>query len=736
MNCRSLNCDNKKLQLVDAIRTNHIDIICLQETFFDNQKEINKLASLIEEYQLISPVLDQKARGVAVIVRKSLLGPSFKYEIIQKDRIMGLQISIGANQLDIINIYTPNKDDEQLDHLEKLYDIVASRRDLILMGDFNHVQDNKTDRRQSSSEKLSRVQEEWRDFYKSTGLREFDDFPKGNFTWTNGTKASRIDRIYLRRTKSSCRWRAKYTKLLALPLSDHKLIIGQLELETSKDSISLKGSRNWKLNNNTLKLPGIDQTIKSILAAPEKDTVTNVSAQYDQVMNKIRKVLIQAQRQSYLAERARIDNLIQEYNEMLETNDQVSLERRTFVKTEIDRHYAQVNASIKLKNRIMKKNFFKIPTKAILESEHRQAPSRRIDRLIIDEKPSDDPVKIIEHVGLFYKDLYSKKETRADANQYRFRMGQISRPSTLESLKKDFNFAELDEVIGQMQESSPGLNGLTVGFFKRYQKPFGSLLLRLINSDRFEPPKQFLESYVKLIPKGKSDSRSVNDYRPITISNIDYRIFAKMVANRVKLANAEIFGSNQLCSINDRKPQDLLNLTSGLIHDARTRNKQLLIASIDQYKAFDMISHEYLLQTLRHVNVDERTLRIVQEIYSRSTTRVLINGHFLDGIKVGKGLKQGCPLSMWLYMLCIEELLVRLDQNAKINGYETRIFDKQETKSRAYADDVTLFLANHESVQEARNDFKSWGEFSGARINDDKTQVLPINCQNSRKTSK
>jgi hypothetical protein len=98
-----------------------------------------------------------------------------------------------------------------------------------------------------------------------------------------------------------------------------------------------------------------------------------------------------------------------------------------------------------------------------------------------------------------------------------------------------------------MKESAPGSTGLTIEFYKTYGKYF----VEILNSED-ELPLLFKESIVKLIPKNNNDVKTKNDLRPISLTNIDYRIYTKVLANRLRIIADKIIGDHQTCSIKGR----------------------------------------------------------------------------------------------------------------------------------------------------------------------------------------
>jgi hypothetical protein len=104
-----------------------------------------------------------------------------------------------------------------------------------------------------------------------------------------------------------------------------------------------------------------------------------------------------------------------------------------------------------------------------------------------------------------------------------------------------------------------------------------------------------------------------------------------------------------------------------------------------------------------------------------------LDGNLLGEIIIEKGIKQGDPLSMWLYTIAIQELFLIIKQDFNIKGYKLNIISQEEIKLRGYADDVKLILIDNESIRQAFKVFEYWGNYSGGVINKEKTKILNIN---------
>ncbi len=95
---------------------------------------------------MLCPILNDSYKGVGILVKNSVQYKNIKVEIIERERIMCLQVNFYDNIINFINVYCPNNHSEQIDFINNLYDLVISKHNLCLLGDFNHVEDSLKDK--------------------------------------------------------------------------------------------------------------------------------------------------------------------------------------------------------------------------------------------------------------------------------------------------------------------------------------------------------------------------------------------------------------------------------------------------------------------------------------------------------------------------------------------------------------------------------------------------------------
>ena len=316
-------------------------------------------------------------------------------------------------------------------------------------------------------------------------------------------------------------------------------------------------------------------------------------------------------------------------------------------------------------------------------------------------------------------------------NNYEFRIKNLDNEFNITMknllLNKQITYEEAERCVNSMNDAAPGPNGLTIGFYKKFFKYFGNHFIEILNNCESKLTDTFNIIKLKLIPKNNNNSKTIDDLRPISLTNYEYRIFTRILADRVQKIIDKLIGENQTCSILGRRMNDNLFLTRDLISDCKIRNKLLNIINVDQKKAFDSISHKYLFKLLKHINFGHFFTTSIERLYKNSFAYLSVNNLKSENFKVNSGIKQGCALSMILYVIEIEELILRIDSNPNIKGYKINVLGQVEVKTSAYADDVCGYASNESSIGEFFKEFNDWGQASGASINQSKTKILSFN---------
>ena len=217
---------------------------------------------------------------------------------------------------------------------------------------------------------------------------------------------------------------------------------------------------------------------------------------------------------------------------------------------------------------------------------------------------------------------------------------------------------------------SPGPDGLPKEFYS-FAFPFiGQSFVKLINRVWLEGtlPLSQRQCFITLICKDKSKADLLSNWRPISLLNCDYKMLSKVLCLRLRNVLDEIVHPDQTCSVPGRTIQDNVHLIRNLIEYVNDKNMPAAIISLDQSKAFDRVSHEYLFKVLHGFGFGPQFISLVKLLYNDIYSSVLVNGFVSREFPVQCSVRQGCSLSPLLYILCMEPFAHRIRNDDMIKG--------------------------------------------------------------------
>ena len=147
---------------------------------------------------------------------------------------------------------------------------------------------------------------------------------------------------------------------------------------------------------------------------------------------------------------------------------------------------------------------------------------------------------------------------------------------------------------------------------------------------------------------------------------------------------------------------------------------------LDFEKAFDSLEWNFLFETLQKFGFKKNFLNWIKLIYNCPLALVKVNGFLTEHVNLARGIRQGCPLSALLFILCTEILATSIKQNENIKGLDIP-FDKKTYKTvklSQYADDMCLYLKDDQQLINAFDTILEFGKMSGLVLNIEKTEGL------------
>jgi len=289
-----------------------------------------------------------------------------------------------------------------------------------------------------------------------------------------------------------------------------------------------------------------------------------------------------------------------------------------------------------------------------------------------------------------------------------------------------FSLQECSDAIKTMPNNkTPGTDGFPTEFYKCFIQDLGEYLIRSFQYS-YHHGKLSVDqrrAIINLIPKKDKDPLHIGNWRPISILNTDYKIIAKCLALRLKKVLPDIINNDQTGFLPGRYIGENIRLVLDMLEYTNKTNTQGLMFLADFEKAFDKLEWDFLLQTLHFFGFGNDFITWIQILYSDIMSCVINNGHASEFFLLKRGLRQGCPLSPLLFLLCSEILAISVRNNIDIHGITV---DNTEILINAYADDTTFFLKDQNSLFKLMNVLDRFKAVTGLAINRNKSEIVAL----------
>ena len=217
----------------------------------------------------------------------------------------------------------------------------------------------------------------------------------------------------------------------------------------------------------------------------------------------------------------------------------------------------------------------------------------------------------------------------------------------------------------------------------------------------------------------RSNSRMLRS--PISLLNVDYKIATKSLANRVKQVPS-IISNQQTGFVKGRYIGENIRLLFDVLEHVDEQELSSLLFFSDFEKAFDSLNHDFMIRCLQHFNFGESFIKWVNLFYTNSISCTINNGHLSDFFPIERGVRQGCPLSPYLFIICIELLSYEISNNTLIKGIHYKGY---EIKNTLFADDATFITdGTEQSFTTLIDVLDNFSFISGLKLNTSKCSVL------------
>ena len=230
------------------------------------------------------------------------------------------------------------------------------------------------------------------------------------------------------------------------------------------------------------------------------------------------------------------------------------------------------------------------------------------------------------------------------------------------SLESDLTLDEIKNVLKSFQSNkSPGEDGfdlIGIHLLNSYNEAFTKGQLSI--SQR--------RGVICLIPKDDSCLIESSNWRPLALINVDYKILAKTIGQRIESILSSLIHSDQTGFIKSRFISQNVRLLNDIMEYTEAKNPPGILLVIDFRKAFDTIEWNFLHKCIELYNFGPNIRKWISILYNNVESGVMNAGFMTKYFKVSRGVRQGCPLSPLLFVLAVEMLALKIYAKTNFAG--------------------------------------------------------------------
>ena len=504
--------------------------------------------------------------------------------------------------------------------------------------------------------------------------------------------------------------------------SDHSLVLLELKFHVAN-----RGPGYWKFNTSLLRNVDFIEKMNKLIDVElaQRQCYHNIKDHWEIMKLTIRSSILQFSAHRKKSVNNQLEVLERKLGYWQKERDtgyfQKVEERIVEIQREIKSLQNEKTRGAMLRCRADWTNLAEKLTKYFLNLEKTNFNRKTIYRIKTNRGETTDQKEIGRNMTQFYKNLYtSKMEPDLD---YIKQVEMESLDEVLcQRLERDISTFEIGLALKALSSNkTPGIDGLPPEFYKMFwmklKHYFTELFNEIIHDGIFH--RSARQGIITLIEKVVKDPLLIENWRPISLLCADYKIYAKLVANRLQETLEKLIHPSQTGFIKGRNIAINLMKIQTMIEYCNSRQESAILISFDFQKAFDNVEWGAIFQVLEKLGFGEYFQKLVKVLFKDPVSCVMNNGYWNGFFELQKSTHQGDPASALIFLLVVEALCCSLRNNVRIKGLQMFNFTM---KTLQYADDLCVIIKpDRESFDQIFLELEKFYRFSGLKINLTKT---------------
>ena len=542
----------------------------------------------------------------------------------------------------------------------------------------------------------------------------------GGFTWFRGNSRSILDRIFVHPE-----WLSKIPSLkvdlLQRGLSDHCPLL----MHTRDQKC---GPKPFRFQNCWLTDPECMKIVKKVWL---ESTPMNTREKLKEVKKRL-KDWNQNEFGNIDSKIKMLENEIQKLDEINNTRDleDYEIDNRKKAQAELwvwikrkEMYWAQNSRITWLKEGDRNTKFFH----AIASNKRRK---NSISSIEIEGQAVEDPYLIKKEATVFFKGIFKEEHNNRPTFE-NLNFTQVTQEQASQ-LILPFSCEEIDSAVASCDsDKAPGPDGFNFKFIKSAWDIVKHDIYEIIHNfwDSSQLPQGCNVAYIALIPKIENPTH-FKDFRPISMVGCIYKIIAKLMAKRLQRIMGSLIGPLQSSYIEGRQILDGALVAGELIDTYKKNGMEAILFKLDFHKAYDSVSWGFLKWVLDQMQFPPKWTEWIMSCVTSASASILVNGSPSAPFKLQRGLRQGDPLSPFLFMLVgevLNKVILKATNTGLWSGLEIRKNGLKITHLQ-YADDTLIFSeAKMESLRNIKKALILFNLASGLQVNFHKSSIIGIN---------